>query len=358
MHPLHTDLGATLADFGGWEMPIEYTGTVAEHTSVREQVGMFDVSHMGYTEITGPDAVSWLNTIVTNDLGRIGAGQAQYTLLCGSDGGVIDDLIVYRSDDDALFCVPNAANSDVVVAVLAEVAERSQAADGAQITVADRRAEVGIIAIQGPRSADTLASIGLPADHDYMSFVPVSWQGFDVITARTGYTGEHGYELICPADGLPVLWEALASAGVTPCGLGARDTLRTEMGYPLHGHELSADITPVQARLAWAVGWDKDDFHGAVALRTERERGPHRVLWGLRATGRGIPRAGMTVRDSQDRVIGVTTSGTFSPTLRQGIALALLDPSVAEGDTATIDVRGRELPCRVTKPPFVESHVR
>ena len=352
LHARHQDLDATMADFGGWEMPIEYTGTVAEHTSVREHVGMFDVSHMGYAEITGPGAVAWLNGIVTNDLERIGDGQAQYTLLCDADGGVIDDLIVYRTGDDSLFCVPNAANSDAVIAVL------TAAAEGSQITVADKRTEVGIIAVQGPDSPQALSALELDGDHDYMSFVRRTWRGFDVIIARTGYTGEHGYEILCPADALADIWDALAANDVTPCGLGARDTLRTEMGYPLHGHELSADITPVQARLGWAVGWDKPDFHGAEAIRAERETGPRRVLRGLLATGRGIPRAQMTVKDADGSVIGTTTSGTFSPTLRQGIALALLDPSVADGDTVIIDVRGRELPCRVTKPPFVDPHVR
>lgn len=352
LHDRHVDVGATLADFGGWDMPIEYTGTVAEHTTVRQSVGMFDVSHMGYAEIIGTGAATWLNGIVTNDLDRISAGQAQYTLLCDADGGVIDDLIVYRDGDDSLFCVPNAANSDAVVAVL------TQAANGSQITVTDRRDAVGIIAVQGPLSAHALNALGLPTDHEYMSFVHSSWQGCDVVVARTGYTGEHGYEILCPTTGLPALWDALASADVTPCGLGARDTLRTEMGYPLHGHELSQDITPVQARLGWAIGWDKPDFMGARALRHEREQGPSRILRGLLATGRGIPRAQMTVRDAQGQAVGETTSGTFSPTLRQGIALALLELSVAEGNTVTIDVRGRELPCVVTKPPFVDSHVR
>lgn len=352
LHAHHLDLGATMANFGGWDMPIEYSGTVAEHTRVREAAGMFDVSHMGYLEITGPDAVGWLNGIVTNDLGRIHDEQAQYTLLCAANGGVVDDLIVYRNAADSIFCVPNAANSDDVVDVL------MHAARGCDISVVDRRNEVGIIAVQGPMSASTLRRLGLPADHTYMSFVRANWGECDVVVARTGYTGEHGYEIICPSHALAPLWEALLSAGVTPSGLGARDTLRTEMGYPLHGHELSADITPVQARLNWAIGWDKPDFHGAEALRQEREKGPHRVLRGLLATDRGVPRAGMNVRDSQGCTIGVTTSGTFSPTLRHGIALALLDPTVSEGDNVMIDVRGRDLSCQVTRPPFVDSHVR
>lgn len=340
-----------MANFGGWEMPIEYDGTVAEHTAVRERAGMFDVSHMGYTEITGPGAVAWLNTVLTNDIDRIGDGQAQYTLLCDDDGGVIDDLLVYRVNDDALFIVPNAANSDAVVRVLTAAAPEGIAID-------DRREDYGIIAVQGPDSPQILATLGLPHDHDYMSFVRTSWSGTPIVVARTGYTGEIGYELLVPSAALAQLWDAVIDAGVQPCGLGARDTLRTEMGYPLHGHELSADITPVQARSGWAVGWDKPSFHGAESLRRERADGPRRIVRGLRATGRGIPRADMTVRSSDGEEIGITTSGTFSPTLKTGIALALLDPAVGEGTGVTIDVRGRDLTCEVVRPPFVDSHVR
>ena len=191
-----------------------------------------------------------------------------------------------------------------------------------------------------------------------MSFVRTSWSGTPIVVARTGYTGEIGYELLVPSAALAELWDAVIDAGVQPCGLGARDTLRTEMGYPLHGHELSADITPVQARSGWAVGWDKLSFHGSESLRRERAEGPRRIVRGLRATGRGIPRADMTVRSSDGEEIGITTSGTFSPTLKTGIALALLDPAVGEGTEVTIDVRGRDLTCEVVRPPFVDSHVR
>lgn len=352
LHTRHVEAGATMADFGGWDMPIEYTGTVGEHTSVREDVGVFDVSHMGYAEITGTGAVSWLNSILANDLNRIDDGQAQYTLLCDDAGGVIDDLIVYRIHDDAAFIIPNAANSDAVVEAL------TLAANGTDISVGDRRAEFGILAVQGPRSSAVIESLGLPTGHDYMSFERTMWNDHPIVVARTGYTGERGFELLVSSAGLPELWDALIDAGAMPCGLGARDTLRTEMGYPLHGHELSLDITPVQARLSWAVGWDKPTFSGADALRAERERGATRVLRGLLATGRGVPRAGMAITDGQGEVVGITTSGTYSPTLKQGIALGLLDPAIADGAEVSIDVRGRALPCVVAKPPFVESHVR
>lgn len=351
LHGRHREAGATMADFGGWDMPIEYSGTLDEHACIRESVGVFDVSHMGYTEISGPGAATWLNTVLTNDLTRIGSGEAQYTLLCDDSGGVVDDLLVYRVDDDNLFIVPNATNSDAVVGVL-----EAAAPDG--VAIRDRRDGFGILAVQGPQCDQVLTHLGLPHSHDYMSFVRTQWHTHPIVVARTGYTGERGYELLIGNDGLVELWDAVVAAGAKPCGLGARDTLRTEMGYPLHGHELSRDITPVQARLGWAVGWDKPQFAGAEVLRVERADGPRRVLRGLKATGRGVPRPGMTVRDADGHEIGVTTSGTFSPTLKTGIALALVDPGVSLDDEVVIDVRKRALPCVVTTAPFVPSHVR
>ena len=352
LHSRHTDLGAKMADFGGWDMPIEYAGTVGEHTAVREDVGVFDVSHMGYTEVTGPGAIAWLNTVVANDLDRVGPGQAQYNLLCDESGGVIDDLIVYRIDDDHAFIVPNASNSDAVVAAL------TAAATGSGITVADKREDYGILAVQGPRSDAILEAVGLPCGHDYMSFVRASWQDNPVVVCRTGYTGERGYEIVAPAAVIPDLWDAVVAAGATPAGLGARDTLRTEMGYPLHGHELSVDITPVQAGLVWAVGWDKPVFSGRDALVAERATGPRRRLRGLVAVERAIPRPDMPVLSADGTTVGIMTSGTFSPTLKQGIGLALLDPAIAEGDEVVVDVRGRQARFTVTKPPFVPPHVR
>ena len=352
LHSRHADLGAKMADFGGWDMPIEYAGTVAEHTAVREAAGVFDVSHMGYTEVTGPGAIAWLNTVVANDLDRVGAGQAQYNLLCDDSGGVIDDLIVYRIDDDHAFIVPNASNSDAVVAAL------TAASAGSGVTVTDKREDYGILAVQGPRSDAILEAVGLPCGHDYMSFVRASWRDAPVVVCRTGYTGERGYEILAPAALVTDLWDAVVAAGATPAGLGARDTLRTEMGYPLHGHELSLDITPVQAGLVWAVGWDKPAFSGREALVAERAAGPRRRLRGLLAAERAIPRPQMPVLSVDGAAVGETTSGTFSPTLKQGIGLALLDPSIAEGDEVVVDVRGRQARFTVTKPPFVASHAR
>jgi aminomethyltransferase len=361
LHAEHLALGASTAAFGGWDMPIQYSGggVVAEHTAVREAVGVFDVSHLGGVSVTGPGAAGYVNDCLTADLGRIGPGQAQYTLCCTPSGGVVDDLITYLVGPDEVFCVPNAANAAAVARLLAEQAP-------AGVTVTDRHTENAVLAVQGPRSADVLAAVGLPAELDYMAFADATWQGRPVRVCRTGYTGEHGYELLPVWADAPALWSALLSAarplGGRPCGLGARDTLRTELGYPLHGHELSTEISPVQAGAGWAVGWRKPRFWGREALLAEKERGPARRLRGLTATGRGVPRAGMTVSGSDDAgtVLGVTTSGTFSPTLKIGIALALLDTAVTArpGTEVSVDVRGRPLACTVTALPMVPAHTR
>jgi aminomethyltransferase len=364
LHARHEALGATLGAFGGWSMPLSYpSGTVAEHTAVRTAVGLFDVSHLGKLAVTGPGAAAFVNRCLTADLDRITAGHAQYTLCCADDGGVVDDLIAYLDGPDRLLLVPNAANAAAVGALL-------RAAAPAGVTVTDRHAELAVLAVQGPRSREVLGAVlpqatgadepGHLDDLDYMAFTDVA----DIRVCRTGYTGEHGYELLVPEGDAAAVWDSLLAAaeplGGLPCGLAARDTLRTEMGYPLHGQDLSADITPVQAGSGWAVGWGKPDFWGRAALLREKEQGPVRRLRGLRATGRGVPRAGMAVLDTAGARVGVTTSGTFSPTLRTGIALALIDAASGVGldDTVAVDVRGRTLACTVVKPPFVPSHVR
>jgi aminomethyltransferase len=238
------------------------------------------------------------------------------------------------------------------------------AAAPAGITVTGQHTEFGVLAVQGPRSADVLSALGLPTELDYMAFADATFGGAPVRVCRTGYTGEHGYELLPTWADAPALWEALLSAAKPfegrACGLGARDTLRTEMGYPLHGHDLSTEISPVQAGATWAVGWKKDAFWGRAALVAEKADGPSRRLHGLRAVERGVPRAGMSVLDTAGTRVGETTSGTFSPSLKTGIALALLDTTaeVKPGAEVVLDVRGRSLRCEVVKPPFVESHVR
>jgi aminomethyltransferase len=361
LHDRHTALGAKLADFGGWEMPIEYSasggGVLKEHAAVRQAVGVFDVSHLGKVTVRGPGARDFVNACLTNDLGRIAPGQAQYTLCCDESGGVVDDIIAYLVSDEEVFLVPNAANT-------AAVFERLTVAAPDGVEVINQHREFGVLAVQGPRSADVLDRLGLPSSQDYMAYADASWAGRPVRVCRTGYTGEHGYELIPRWDDAPALWDALveqiAELGGSPAGLGARDTLRTEMGYPLHGHDLSLDISPVQARAGWAVGWKKDTFWGRDALLAEREAGPARLLRGLESLDRGIPRSHMQVLSPAGEVVGEVTSGTFSPTRRVGIGLALIsaDSGIEDGDEVEVDVRGRRSRVRVVRPPFVESHVR
>ncbi|MFV0496094.1 glycine cleavage system aminomethyltransferase GcvT [Mycobacterium sp.] len=352
----HRELGATFAEFGGWLMPVSYAGTVGEHNATRNAVGLFDVSHLGKATIRGPGAAHLANSTLSNDLTRIGPGKAQYTLCCNDAGGVIDDLIVYYVDDDEIFLVPNAANTAAVVAAL-------RAAAPTEVTITDRHRDFAVLAVQGPRSADVLAALGLPTGMDYMGYADATYSGVPVRVCRTGYTGEQGYELLPPWEGAAPVFDALVAAvtdaGGQPAGLGARDTLRTEMGYPLHGHELAPDISPLQARCGWAIGWDKEAFFGRDALLAEKAAGPRRLLRGLRTIGRGVLRPGLAVL-GDGKPVGITTSGTFSPTLQLGIALALIDAAagVPDGGRVDVDVRGRAVECEVVRPPFVELKTR
>lgn len=357
LHEAHVALGAKLAEFGGWSMPLEYpSGVVKEHTAVREAVGVFDVSHLGKVMITGTGAADFVNATLSNDLRKLPPGKAQYTLCCDEQtGGIVDDLIAYYQDDEHVLLVPNAANT-------AEVVRRLLAAAPEGVTITDHHRDYAVLAVQGPRSDEVLEAVGLPTGHDYMSFVEAPLDGADVVVCRTGYTGERGYELIVANAGARGLWDAILAAGaehgILPCGLGSRDTLRTEMGYPLHGQDISLDVTPVQAGLGWAVGWKKDSFWGKDALVAEKEAGPRRRLRGLVAVGRGIPRPGMSVTLTQDVPLADITSGTFSPTLKKGIGLALIPTMVAEDAEVGVDVRGRREIFRLTKPPFVDTSVR
>lgn len=338
-------------------MPIEYsTGVLREHGAVREAVGVFDVSHLGKLLVKGPGAAAYINERLTNDLDRIGSGQAQYTLCCDAEtGGIVDDLIAYRHDDEHILLIPNAANAATVRDLL--VAELPEG-----LSVIDHHTTYAVIAVQGTDSDELLAALGLPAGHDYMSFVQATFDGLGVVVCRTGYTGERGYELIVANAAAGALWDDLlaagASLGATACGLGARDTLRTEMGYPLHGQDISLDTTPNQGRLGWAVGWNKPAFWGKDAILAEKEAGVARVLRGLVAVGKGIPRPGMGVTLVADVPLCDITSGTFSPTLKKGIGLALVPTMVAADAQVGVDVRGRREIFQLVDPPFVESKVR
>jgi len=353
----HLDLNAKMADFGGWMMPIEYpgAGVLAEHASVRERVGIFDVSHLGKASVTGIGALEFLNKCLTNDLTKIQDGSAQYTLLCTPEGGVVDDLIAYRNSETDFFLVPNASNTTDVVSVLQKQAPE-------RITVTNLHNDYAVLAVQGPLAPKVLEVLGINTEIDYMAFSHVNIAGADVILCRTGYTGELGYELLPHTKDAVAVWDALVQA-IEPlegliCGLGARDTLRTEMGYPLHGHELSLDISPVEASASWAVGWKKDHFLGSEVLMEQKSGTVRRKSVALKSLDRGIPRAGMQVKNSKGEVVGVITSGTFSPTLKHGIALALVAKEISVGEQLIVDVRGRDSQSEVVKLPFVTSHVR
>jgi aminomethyltransferase len=339
LHDAHLALGAKLVEFGGWAMPLSYpSGTVAEHLACRRDAVAFDVSHLGTVRVVGAAAEEALQEALTNDLAKVAPGRAQYTHLCADDGSVLDDIIVWWVSPERFDVMPNASNTDRVLA----------AVGGADVT-----AERAVVAVQGPEARARLATV-FPEAAAVGRFrvAEAAWMGVPCVVAGTGYTGEDGIEIAVPAHAAPALWEAVLGTGVTPAGLGARDTLRLEAALPLHGHELGQGITPLQAGLGWVVAWGKPAFRGKAALEAERAAGPHRVLRGVATEGRRPPREGSLVLHDGHQV-GVVTSGNFSPVLGHGIALALVQPDLAEGAEVTVDVRGSVLAGRVVPTPFV-----
>ncbi len=336
----HRSLGATMVEFGGWEMPIAYpSGTIEEHLECRRGAVMFDVSHLGTVRLDSPNAFERLQGALSNDLTKIEPGRAQYThLLDATDASVVDDIIVWWRSDDAFDVMPNASNTSGVLAALG----------GVDIT-RDR----AIIAVQGP-DAKALASTVFPAAGAVGRFrvATVEWDGVPCTVAGTGYTGEDGIEVAVPIEAAAPLWRALGAAGVTPAGLGARDTLRLEAALPLHGHELGPGITSLQAGLGWVVAWNKPEFIGRDAAIAERNSGIERRLVGIATDGRRPARAGCAI-SIDDEPVGNVTSGNFSPMLGHGIALGFVAPDTPEGTAVVIDVRGKELPGRVASTPFV-----
>jgi aminomethyltransferase len=337
----HRALGAKLVPFGGWEMPLAYgEGTLAEHRACRSDAVVFDVSHLGTVRVEGPDAADRLQGVLTNDLGKVGPGRAQYThLLDEHDASVLDDIILWWVAPGRVDVMPNASNTDRVV----------EALGGTDVT-ADR----AVLAVQGPRARERLGSVWPEAaEVGRFRVAALERDGVPVVVAGTGYTGEDGVEVAVPADAVASVWDELLAAGVAPAGLGARDTLRLEAALPLHGHELGPGITPLQAGLGWVVAWDKPGgFRGREPLLAERERGPARRLRGLAVEGRRPPRADQAVLVDGTSA-GVVTSGNFSPVLGHGIALAFLPPEVGEGTEVAIEARGEPLPARVVPTPFV-----
>ena len=347
----HRALGARMAEFGGWEMPIQYTGVLEEHRACRTGAVVFDVSHLGSVRVHGAGAFATLQWAFTNDLDRIAPGRAQYThLLDADDAHVVDDLIVWWTAPGDFLVMPNASNTAPLVDALGEAAIFF---GGGECEITEVTAERAVLAVQGPEARAKLAAIA-PEHARVARFgvEPLDFGGQRGWIAGTGYTGEDGVELHVPLEAAQQCWDLLLGAGVTPAGLGARDTLRLEAGLPLHGHELGPGITPLQAGLGWVVRFDKDEFRGRQPLTEENTRGVPRRLRGLRLDGRQIPREGQRVLRAGTE-IGAVTSGNFSPMLECGIALAFVPPDVLIGDTLTVDVRGREVPATVVRLPFV-----
>ena len=335
----HVELGAKLVDFGGWEMPLSYPdGTISEHLACRNDAAVFDVSHLGTVRVNGPGSFELLQTSLTNDLRKIGPGRAQYQhLLDEADASVLDDIIVWWVAEDRFDVMPNASNTARVISVIG----------GHDVTE-----ERAIIAVQGPRARERLAAVSANAAAvGHFAVADFEFEGVPCRVAGTGYTGEDGVECAVPGEIAPAFWRAVVGAGVKPAGLGARDTLRLEAGLPLHGHELGAGITSLQAGLGWAVSWDKGPFRGREALEPERIAGPRRRLRGLLAEGRRPPRNGDAILVGGD-VAGEVTSGNYSPVLQRGIALGFLPPKTAMGAPVEIAVRGGNVPAIVVKPPF------
>ena len=357
LNAVHKALGARMVPFGGWEMPVQYAGVIEEHLAVREKAGLFDVSHMGEIEVRGADALALVQRLTTNDAARLVDGQVQYSALCYADGGVVDDVTLYRSSaSHFLFCV-NAANTDKDFAWMQQVHGES-GLTGATLT--NRSAEYAQLALQGPRAAAILARLTAAplAAIRYYHFALGVVAGVPALISRTGYTGEDGFELYIPATAAVSLWNRLLetgrSDGLTPIGLGARDTLRLEKGYALYGHELSPQITPLEAGLGWIVKLDKGDFVGRAALLRQQAAGIPRRLVALLMAERGIPREGYPVFAGGQQV-GIVTSGTMSPTLTAGIALALVESARAvPGGELLVGIRDHRLRARIVKPPFVK----
>lgn len=355
LNQVHRDLGARMVEFGGWDMPVQYSGVIAEHLAVRSACGLFDVSHMGEIEVSGPAALDFLQYATLNDVSALVDGQVQYSAICYPDGGLVDDITLYRFGPEHFMLCVNAANSDKDFAWLQELAARRPG----DYELNDRSADYGQLALQGPKAATILSGL---TSADLLSlqvyhFCEANVAGMEMIVSRTGYTGEDGFELYCAqADAVP-LWKSLMEAGeaygLVPVGLGARDTLRLEKAYALYGHELSAEILPLEARLGWITKLEKGEFCGRDALMKAKESGIKRLLIGLRLTQPGVPREHYPVKFS-GREVGVVTSGTMSPSLRQGIALALVDADAARStDEFTVVIRGRELSAEKVKLPFV-----
>lgn len=361
MYESHVELGGKIVEFAGYLMPVSFEGIIAEHNRVRNGVALFDVSHMGEIELRGKSAGEFADYVVTNNVGRLGGGQICYTVACSEAGKVLDDLLVYKFSPERILLVVNAVNTKKIFGHL-----RSAARSG--VEVLDRSDFIGQIAVQGPHSLELLLSIGLCApvrnhleDLEYYHFLTFDSEGEEIVLSRTGYTGERGYEIYLPAGRAPAAWRELLGVGgklgAAPIGLGARDTLRFEASYCLYGHELDEQTSPLEAGLSWLVKLKKGDFIGRDALEAEKEAGVQRKLSGFEIIGRGIARQGHVVL-FDGREVGSVTSGTFAPTLKKSLAMALVSGSAPGiGETFSIDIRGKEVAAKRVDLPFYKSRV-
>jgi aminomethyltransferase len=353
----HQKLGGRLIDFGGWELPVQYSGVMEEHLACRAGVGLFDVSHMGEVHVDGPGAEKYLNYLVSNNVAKLAVGQAQYTVMCNEQGGLVDDLVIYRRAADRFLVVVNASNTEKDFAWMKKILAKS----GINARISDESAKYTQIAVQGRKAAETLQALTdtpLAPIRNYWFAEGTVLKGIPAILARTGYTGEDGFEVYVPWERGPEVWRALlesgAKHGIKPCGLGARDTLRLEMKYPLYGHELSDETNPLEAGLGWVVKLDKGDFVGRGPIAEAKQRGLRRSLVGLKLLERGIPRQGYPVFTADGAArIGELTSGTQSPSLKQAIGIAYVAVAQASvGTRVAVEIRGAKVPAEIIPTPF------
>jgi aminomethyltransferase len=351
LHAAHHALGAKLVDFAGWDMPIAYAGTVGEHLAVRRAAGAFDISHMGRIEARGPGVEAYLRSLVTRKLADLAPGSARYALVCNERGTILDDIFVYRRGAEDWLLIVNGSNRLKIAAWLEQHRP-------AAVSVIDRTLDTGLIALQGPRTRDVLARLAVPLPPSFRlhTFVESTWQGRPLLIARTGYTGEWGVEVMADHAAIAALWEqALARGkdlGLVPVGLGARDTLRLEMGYALYGHEIDETTTPLEAGLDWVVDFGGSDFLGKAALAAQRDRGIDRRLAGFELIDKGVPRQGHPIL-AEGRAVGAVTSGNLSPSLDKGIGMGYIEATrAAVGTPIEIDIRGKRKQAVIVKPPF------
>jgi aminomethyltransferase len=343
LHAVHESAGARFTDFGGWEMPVQYESVLAEHEATRRDVGLFDVSHLGRFEVVGPGATELLRFQLCNDIARVEPGRAQYTMALNERGGIEDDIIVWRLEDERFWVMPNGTNFDGIIGRFASAAPGG-------VTIFDVRQTTGLLAVQGPSAPRVIEDV-LGTTPARFRVTSTTFDGHTVVAAGTGYTGEAGGELCIPLEGAEGLWEALVTAGAEPAGLGARDTLRLEMGYPLWGQDLNPDISPLEAGLGWVVAWDHD-FVGKSALDQHRQ-GLQKEMVAFATEGRAIPRQGYAVTAGASA--GIVSSGNFSPTLRHGIGLAYLSPPPVDDAELTVSIRGEDVRAERVTLPFLKT---